>query len=284
MDLRILTGLLASSVSFERFLEFLRASRGCAEDVCAAVSHPLGDPPATEDVQLYYLYHKLTSIRSQLRDKSLEYLVVLQIHPSCNEVRTQAILAECDSARHEPIDIENEGRFPRTIDFLKELVIWLDSVMTKHEELKILIHNFDFETREVSAGVEKMCQNNRVAAIVGMSLAVAGGAAAFLGRGYGRLLLPLVGGVALGVGVYLLSDTYDEQKRGGHELKFKVEKLNQDARQLGYMTKCVDTKRQEMELTEKRTDTVCHRPLCALKEHFETLFTFLEGNEKISSK
>ena len=280
MDLRILTGLLASPVSFERFLEFLRASRGCAVDVCAAVSHPLGDL-ATEDVQLYSLYHKLTSIRSKLRDKSLEYLVVLQIHPSCNEVRTQAILAECDSARHEPIDLDNEGRFPRTIDFLKELVIWLDSLMTKHEELKILIHTFDFETREASAGVEKTCQNNGVAAIVGMSLAVVGGAVAFLGRGYGALLLPLVGAL----GVYLLSDAYyDEQKRGGHELKSKVEKLNQDACQLGYMTKYVDTKRQEMELTEKRTDTVCHPPLSTLKEHFETFFTFLEGNKKISSE
>ena len=98
---------------------------------------------------------------------------------------------------------------------------------------------------------------------------------AFLGRGYGSLLLPLVGGVALGV--YLLSDTYYyEQKRGGHKVKSKIEKLNQDACQLGYMTKCVDTKRQEMEVTQKRTDTVCHPPLSTLKEHFETLFSFLE--------
>ena len=252
-----------------------RLSRGCAEDVCAAVSHPLGDL-ATEDVQLYYLYHKLTSIRSKLRDKSRECLAVLQVHPSCNEERTQAILAECDSARHEPIDIENEGRFPRTIDFLKELVIWHDSVMTKHEELKILIHSFDFETRQASIGVEKARQSNGVAASVWASLAVAGGAMAFLGRGYGGLLLPLVGD---------LSDTYYyEQKRGGHKVKSKIEKLNQDAHQLGYMTKCVDTKRQEMEVTQKRTDTVCHPPLSTLKEHFETLFSFLEGNEKISSK
>ena len=151
-----ITSITCEFRTFSRVSPHLKEMR--PEDVCAAVSHPLGDPPATEDVQLYYLYHKLTSIRSKLRDKSLEYLYVLQIHPSCNEVRTQAILAECDSARHEPIDIDNEGSFPRTIDFLKELVIWHDSVMTKHEELKILIHNFDFETREASAWVEKTCQ------------------------------------------------------------------------------------------------------------------------------
>ena len=117
----------------------------------------------------------------------------------------------CPTCMIQHSNVENEAMFPYTIDFLKELVTWLDSVITKHEKPKIRIMTFGVgrNKRGVNWVEGSTPQEENYSNILNI---FCGGrcTAAFLGRGllsFGNPLLPLVGGTIH------LSGAYDEELR-----------------------------------------------------------------------
>ena len=103
----------------------------------------------------------------------------LEVHPTCHKDRGEVILLEMsDSDKSALLDVQNETKFPQTIDFLQELGVWLDRVAAKLEEIMSLVVKFKeeavSETTKASGMKKEAHKRKRIATMATVVSSVAG--------------------------------------------------------------------------------------------------------------
>ena len=81
-------------------------------------------------------YYVNDSNPGKLSWKVIEYIDAVENHPACDEGKKQAIFTELsDSDKSVRLDVENEHRFPLTINFMRELENWSKRMDKKHGDV-----------------------------------------------------------------------------------------------------------------------------------------------------
>lgn len=232
--------------------------------------------PSTQDVVLRSKYREFTSKLRNLHHNLVQYVEVVQNHPSCSKERQKAILAELGNCKGETqLNRMDVRKFPRLIDFLWEFKGWLENVTDKLDNIKKQLDVFDKEKSKefATAQTAELEAHNRLR-WVKMAETAASGVGALIGAAVEAVgeavvidVLPLASCGRLWS--YLVSSEFKEEEHENHEIKSKLDELSEAAAKVRfeYVGECVNI----------------HRPqllFCDLKSSLEIIFQILEESDR----
>lgn len=280
---RVLLGL-ATAQQYDRLRNLLTTVFEYGHTVFEALLECM-DELQSNNVRLRGEYRESTSKLKDIHHKVKEFIDVIENHPACTREKQQSIFAEIDGCESEArLDLENDD-FPHIADFLRQLGSWIDNVKEKLKELCDLRKEFDEETIKLLKEAEKAEHDARKwknvsVGVAGTSAMLAGaGAGILLGGGlllYGEILF--VGGSSVALWSYLAKGWFEDQRNESHELKTKLDRLNQDAKKFGDVTRSLERKMHSATLTQQHAN-ITNRPhpfIRDLKTTYQIIFETFE--------
>ena len=273
-----LVRLVRSPEGFERLQRFLEDLFEFGREIFKAVIGEIDDLQSA-NAALNCRYRNLSSQKKQLFQKVMSYIEVVSSPPSCSRRRTRAILTELrDEEETARLNLEDDERFPDTIDFLRELAGWMESASDAYREVNEFYNVVnkeavgviaEAETIEYEAGKRrKMADGAAISAVVG-------------GLALGGLLIP-VGGIAA-LCCYLASGSFKEQEQKSREAKEQCKVLQNKAAQMLDTATSVELQRHGGGLGSHVRAVKRPRPVLRYTaESFQSIFEILQNSSNFN--
>ena len=118
-------------------------------------------------------YYVNNSNPGKLSWKVIEYIDVVENHPACDEGKKQAIFTELsDSDKSVRLDVENEHRFPLTINFMRELENWSKRMDKKYGDVVSFyeVIKKDIQQRDAEYMKNQERRKKTILSIVGITI------------------------------------------------------------------------------------------------------------------
>lgn len=224
-------------------------------------------------------------LSGKLRELCIEVMLYIEIVGDFPLYDRSDILNELDDKTGSEIfELENSVRFPRTIDFLNKLGIWLKCVKTKLSEVNELYKDLTSETKKVakeSKAVEEEASKNKTMARIVTGASGVGTVVGLLAAASisGGLLLPIVGG-GIAVASFATSRSFERVQHESEHLCNEVDELHKAACNLKHISELVKQKSHVESIAIEKS--AIHRPTPSLKniqKSFEKIFKFFDSQD-----